>query len=121
DFTGSVINCYVDDSCLVVGDRRNSLNTLDVTFINPRGRPMVSSGTKPFIEVNGQKTRIFNVATRRTDSRGGTFGTYVQVDDDQAFLLDGLDAGIGGGLRCDATYCGSFVTAPGPFNRWSAV
>jgi hypothetical protein len=24
-------------------------------------------------------------------------------------------------LRCDATFCGSFVTAPGPFNVWSAV
>ena len=52
---------------------------------------------------------------------GGTFGTYVQVDDDQAFLLDGLDSTSGYGVRCDATFCGSYVTAPGPFNKWSAV
>lgn len=80
---------------------------------------MVANGTKPFIEVNGQKTRLFNVGTR--SSTFGTFGSYVQVDDDQSFLLDGLDTGLGYGVRCDATFCGSYVTAPGPFNTWSAV
>src|SRR5581483_8302671 len=121
DFTGSIVNCYVDDSCIIVGDRANSINNYDITLINPRGRPMVPAGTKPFIEVNAQKTRIFNVSTRT--STGYTFGSFVQVDDDQGFLLDGLDASLGGGatLRCDSTYCGSFVTAPGPFNTWSAV
>ncbi len=49
---------------------------------------MVVSGQKPFIEDNAQKTRLFNVATRAGVS-GGTFSSYVQVDDDQAFLLDG--------------------------------
>ena len=46
---------------------------------------------------------------------GATFGTYVQVDDDEAFLLDGLDTSLGlGGLRCDATACNPAVYAPGP-------
>ncbi|HEX6503428.1 MAG TPA: hypothetical protein VF011_09275 [Terriglobales bacterium] len=121
DFTGSILNCYVNDSCIVVGDRSNSQNNFDVTLVNPRGRPMVANGTKSFIEDNAQKTRIFNVSTR--SSTGYTFGSFVQIDDDQAFLLDGLDTGLGGGatLRCDATFCGSYVTAPGPFNTWSAV
>ena len=117
--TGSIIECYMNDACLFVGDPANSNSVLDVTLINPRGRPMVASGTNPFIEVNGAKTRIFNVGTR--SSTFGTFGSYVQVDDDQAFLLDGLDAGLGYGVRCDATFCGSYVNAPGPFNTWSAV
>ena len=119
DLTGSIIECYMNDACLFVGDPANSNSVLDVTLINPRGRPMVASGTNPFIEVNGAKTRIFNVGTR--SSTFGTFGSYVQVDDDQAFLLDGLDAGLGYGVRCDATFCGSYVNAPGPFNTWSAV
>jgi hypothetical protein len=121
DFTGSILNCYVNDSCIIVGDRANSGNNLDITLINPRGRPMVASGTKPFIEDNAQKTRIYNLATRV--STGSTFGSFVQVDDDQAFLLDGLDTTLGTAatLRCDATFCGSYVTAPGPFNTWSAV
>jgi hypothetical protein len=45
----------------------------------------------------------------------------VQADDDQAFLLDGLDTSTGRVLRCDSEFCGAYVTAPGPFNRWSAV
>ena len=82
---------------------------------------MMVGGTKPFIEVNGQQTRIFNVTTRRPP-QGGSFGSYVQVDDDQSFLLDGLDSTLGGqALTCNPTFCGAFVTAPGPFNRWAAV
>ena len=50
DFTGSIVNCYVNDSCLVVGDRANSTNNYDITLVNPRGRPMVANGVKPFIE-----------------------------------------------------------------------
>ena len=120
DFSGSTFNCYADDTCIFVGDPNNSSMFLDVTLINPRGQPMVAKGTKPMIETNGDRTRIFNVSGRE-NPLGGTFGTYVQVDDDQAFLLDGLDSAVGRVIRCDATFCGSDVTAPGPFNRASAV
>ena len=120
DFSGSIINCYTRDSCIFIGDPRNSNLILDVTLINPKAQPMIVNGTKPMIEINGQKTRILNVSAR-ANSSGGTFGTYIQVDDDQAFLLDGLDSTSGYGVRCDAKFCGSYVTAPGPFNKWSAV
>jgi hypothetical protein len=93
DFSGSIVECYMDDACIYVGDPANSNTVLDVTLVN--------------------------VSTRV--SKVGTFGAYVQVDDDQGFLLDGLSTGLGYGVRCDATFCGSYVTAPGPFNKWSAV
>ena len=86
DFSGSIIECHMNDTCLFVGDPRNSTAFDNITLINPRGRPMVVKGVKPFIEVNAQKTRVINVATR-VPPAGATFGTYVQVDDDQAFLL----------------------------------
>lgn len=122
DFEGSVLNCYTaSDACLFVGDLSSSNEYTDITLMSPRGRAMIVAGTKPFIEVNGQKTRIFNVTTRRPPT-GRSFGAYVQVDDDQAFLLDGLDASLGvRGITCNPTFCGAFVTAPGPFNRWPAV
>jgi hypothetical protein len=121
DFSGSIVNCWMDDPCIFVGDPVTSTSNVNITLLNPRGRPTIANGTKPFIEVNAQKTRIFNVMTR-IPYNGGTFGAYVQVDDDQAFLLDGLDTTTGTrGVRCDATYCGAYVTAPGPFNTWSAV
>lgn len=122
EFQGAVLNCYTaNGACLFVGDAKSSGLAEDVTLVTPRGRPMVQAGTTPFIEVNGQHTRIFNVTTRRAPEGAG-FGSYVQVDDDQAFLLDGLDSNLGvEGVTCNPSFCGAFVTAPGPFNRWSAV
>jgi hypothetical protein len=119
DFSGSIIECWMNSPCIFVGDSATSTAYYDITLINPRGRPTVSGGVQPFIEVNAQKTRVFNVSTRAGVS-GGTFGSYVQVDDDQAFLLDGLDTAVGQGLRCDATACSPAVYAPGPFNGYSA-
>jgi hypothetical protein len=120
DFSGSIINCYMDDTCIFVGSS-NANDYGNITLISPRGRPMIVNGIKPFLEINANRTRVLNVTTR-ISTTGGTFGTFVQVDDDQAFLLDGLDTGgTTRTLRCDATYCGAYVTAPGPFNTWSAV
>jgi hypothetical protein len=120
DFSGSIVECWMNDTCLFVGDTANSSAYSDITLVNPRGRPTVANGVAPFIEVNAQKTRLLNVATRQPVT-GGTFGSLVQVDDDQAFLLDGLDTTLGGGLRCDSTVCAPAVYAPGPFNVFSAV
>ena len=119
DFGGAILNCYTpNDACVFVGDHSSSNAYEHITLIGPRGRPMMVAGTKPFIEVNAQQTRIFNVATRRA-LPNNSFGSYVQVDDDQEFLLDGLDSGKG--VTCNAEFCGAFVSAPGPFNHWSAV
>jgi hypothetical protein len=125
DFTGSVVECYMADTCIFIGDPQNSNLVTLVTLINPRGRPMLVGGGHPFIEVNGQQSRIFNVATR-VAAKGAYFSSYVQVDDDQAFLLDGLSTGLGGGqgnygVRCDAAECDPVIFAPGPFNKNSAV
>lgn len=122
DFGGSVLNCYTpNDPCIIVGDLASSGASENVTLLHPRGRPMTIGGTKPFIEVNAQQTRIFNLATRVAPPKAG-FGTLVQVDDDQSFLLDGFDSTLGGhSVTCNETYCGAYITAPGPFNRWSTV
>jgi hypothetical protein len=125
DFSGSILECWMNDACIFVGDPSNANAYDDITLINPRGRPTVMNGQKPFIEVNAQKTRVFNVSTR-VNAGGGTFGSYVQVDDDEAFLLDGLDTTLGGatgnfGVRCDATVCNPVIYAPGPFGTFPGV
>lgn len=122
DFGGSILNCYTQhDACVFVGEHGSSNAYENITLVSPRGRPMMVAGTKPFIEVNAQQTRIFNVATRLA-LPNNSFGSYVQVDDDQEFLLDGMDTTLGGkGVTCNPSFCGAFVAAPGPFNHWSAV
>src|SRR5258708_2579054 len=122
DFSAAILHCYTpNDACVFVGDHAISIMFENITLLAPRGRPMMIAGTKPFIEDNANQTRIFNVTTRQPP-KGGSFGSYIQVDDDQAFLLDGMDTNLGGGgVTCNPTYCGAFISAPGPFNRWSAV
>jgi len=125
DFSGSIIECWMSDTCIFVGDAAKSGLYSDITLLNPRGRNMAVGSDKPFIEVNAQKTRIFNVSTR-FGIKGAYFSSFVQVDDDQAFLLDGLDTELGGdyrsyGVRCDRTVCAPVISAPGPFNKYSAV
>ncbi|HEY1679525.1 MAG TPA: hypothetical protein VGG04_17550 [Candidatus Sulfotelmatobacter sp.] len=122
DFEGSIVNCYTtEDACIFVGDHGSAAAYEDITLNSPRGRPMVANGNRPFIEDNAEQTRIFNLSTRRAPQNAG-FGTLIQVDDDQAFLLDGYDSTLGGhAVTCNASFCGAHITAPGPFNRWSAV
>ena len=121
DFAGAILNCYTpNDACVFIGEHGPSSHYENITLLGPRGRPMMVAGTKPFIEDNAQQTRIFNLTTRWA-SRNESFGSYIQVDDDQSFLLDGMDATLGKGVTCNLTFCGAYITAPGPFNRWSAV
>lgn len=121
NFTHAIFDCYANDACLYVGDPANANYTSNVTLIKPRGKPMLSGGMKPMIEINGQATRLQDVATR-FNATGFTFGTIVQVDGDQNFTLDGLDLSIGlGAIACNATFCGATVTAPGPFSTNPAV
>jgi len=125
DFSGAIVECWMNDTCLYVGDPSNANLFSDTTLIGPRGRPTIANGQFPFIEVNAQKTRIFNVSTRIA-LNNGTFSSYVQVDGDQAFLLDGLDTTLGGvngnyGVQCNATICNPVVYAPGPFAANPAV
>jgi len=125
DFSGSIVNCYMNDTCIFAGDPTNANAYIDITLLNPRGRPMVVSGQSPFIEVNAQKTTLFNV-TLRIPPTQGTFSSYVQVDGDQAFLLDGLDTALASGssdygVLCNSTVCNPVIYAPGPFGTNAAV
>ncbi len=120
DFSGSIVECWMNDTCIFVGDPVSSTLFSDITLVSPRGRPTILNGTHPFIEDNSQKSRIFNVSTR-VGLNGGTFSNYVQVDDDESFLLDGLDTSLGYGTRCDATVCNPVVYAPGPFATGAGV
>ncbi len=44
------------------------------------------------------------------------------MDDDESFLLDGLDTGLGNvGVRCDAVVCDPVIYAPGSFRTFPGV
>src|SRR5262249_20603414 len=115
-FTGGTQACFsATTPCVFIGDKNNSNNILDVTLLGFRGRPMVLNGTQPMIEVNAQHTRIQNLQGLAEPTK--TFGSWVKVDDDQSFLLDGLDTSGGPGtILCDTTFCGAYIQSNGTFN-----
>jgi hypothetical protein len=122
DFSGSMFECWVaDDACLKVGLVSNYNATVNVTLVNPRGRATQLHGRQPMIAIYGQKTRILNLQTMAGVKIGkdvnGTFGTVLSVIGDQAFLLDGVDSAVGGGIECTPAFCGTFIVAPGPFGH----
>jgi hypothetical protein len=51
DFSGSVVECWMNDTCIYLGDSVSSNLFEDITLINPRGRATVAGGQKPFIEI----------------------------------------------------------------------
>ena len=120
DFGGSIFECWVaDDACIKVGLAKDYNYTANITLVSPLGRPTQLHGRKPMIAVYGQKTRILNLLTMPGVPLGkdvsGTFGSYVSVIGDQAFLLDGLASDNGLAIECNATQCGTLIVAPGPF------
>jgi hypothetical protein len=52
DFSGSIVECWMNDTCLFVGDTASSSTYSDITLVNPRGRPTIANGIAPFIEVH---------------------------------------------------------------------
>lgn len=120
DFTGSSVICDFDADCIQVGDQTNYNAVIGVTLINPRGEPTIPHGQHTFVTVwSGMQTRIINLLTMIGKCAGrscGTFGSYIKVVADQAFLLDGLDTSGGFGMECTAASCNAVIQAPGPFH-----
>jgi len=70
DFSGSIVECWMNDTCIYAGDSSNSNLFSDITLISPRGRPTVANGQFPFIEVNDKNFQCLDTA--------GTFRRNVQ-------------------------------------------
>ncbi len=47
DFSGSIVNCWMNDTCIFVGGGGAGIDYFDITLVSPRGRPMVVGGQHP--------------------------------------------------------------------------
>lgn len=121
DFSGSIIDCNMNDTCLYVGDPTGGL-VADASVLNFRGRAGIANGTNPMIEDSAQGTKLNGVYNRLPLS-GNTFGYYIKSDNDQAAHFWHIDTNLssGSGIRCDNTFCGAAVYAPGPFSVNASV
>jgi hypothetical protein len=74
----------MNDTCIFVGDPTASTLFDDVTLLNPRGRPTVAGGQKPFIEVHYRghgraMARVTNASSIAAEQNGSNDGVRAAV------------------------------------------
>jgi len=119
--SGATLTCLMNDTCIMLGDPANANMFSDIVLTGLRIRPGVTNGTWAAIEDNAQNTQINDFAPVGANATGLTFGYLVQVDNDQAALINHLDTNSAPWARCDTSFCSTAVYAPGPFSQNAAV
>jgi hypothetical protein len=120
DFSGSVVTCTMADSCLFIGTTAHPSNTWDVTIRNFTGQPGygTTNGSFPMIEDAGQHTKLIGIQSANPSpigsaTSGFSFGSLIQVDNDQSAVIDGLDSQMMRWSHCDTTFCSVAIKGTG--------
>ncbi len=118
DFAGSYVTCTMADSCLVVGSVAEPNYIWDVTIKNFTGQAGCNNCNYPMIEDAGQHTHFIDIRSTNpnpvgTKTSGYSFGSLIQVDNDQSAVIDGLDTQQSRWSHCDTTFCSVAIKGAG--------
>jgi hypothetical protein len=118
DFSGSFVTCIMADTCLYLGNATNSSLTWNVVVNNFTGQPGCSNCNYPMIEDSAEHSKLIHVQAANPSPVGGitsgySFGSLIQVDNDQAAVIDGLDSYNARWYHCDTTFCSAAVKGIG--------
>ena len=115
---GTAIKCTMNGPCIFVGDATNQNDTLGVVVEGLSFIPGYAGSTSnPVFRDNGQGTKFLNVAAWSGGTGSNRFSAFIENYDDEKQVIDGLRIqGQGTFIRCDATFCGAILYAPGPFS-----
>ena len=117
---GATLTCAMNDTCVMLGDPSSGVQFTRITLSGVTFQPGFVNGTNAAIEDNANGSSMSQIGA--TYSGGGaSFGYLIQVDNDQAAHMDNINSNGQGFLRCDASFCGSTIYAPGPFAINAAV
>ncbi len=94
DFAGSYVTCTMSDSCLLVGNVAEPNYIWDVTIKNFTGQAGCNNCNYPMIEDAGQHTHFIDIRSTNPNpvgskTSGYSFGSLIQVDNDQSAVIDG--------------------------------
>jgi len=110
---GTKLKCV--STCFYIND--TSISPENITIQGFEIYPGGLTGTQAAILDNGQNTRIINVSAGNGMNGPERFGYFVENLNDQSEVIESLNMrGNGAFIRCDATFCGAALYAPGPFN-----
>ena len=118
NFAGSVVTCVMADTCLFVGSTAHPTYVWDVTIRNFTGQAGCNNCNFPMIEDAGQKTRLIAIGAANpfplgTTTSGSSFGSLIQVDNDQAAVIDALSAYQARWSHCTTTFCSVAIKGAG--------
>ena len=118
DFSGAVITCTMADTCLFVGSTAHPTYIWDVTVKKFTGQAACNNCNYPMIEDAGQHIHFIDIASTNpnpigTATNGSSFGSLIQVDNDQAAIIDGLSAYQARWYHCTTTFCSVAVKGAG--------
>ncbi len=118
---GARFKCTVNGPCFFIGDAVAQNNTRHVTWSGGQFFPGVANGTAPVFQDNGQSTTLVDIVAGDSGD-ASRFGHFVENWDDENQQVVRLRMnGIGHFIRCDATFCGSAIYAPGPFSGKAGI
>jgi len=115
---GASLLCTVADDCVTLGDLTNVNSGINnITIEGLAIEPGVGSVGHSAIRDNAQGTRIVDVSDVYNYTGWPAhygFNHFIENDDDFFQQVEHLYIS-GGTLRCDPTFCGSYIWGPGPF------
>ncbi|MGA9306494.1 MAG: hypothetical protein WBW31_13910 [Candidatus Sulfotelmatobacter sp.] len=118
DFSGSVITCAMADTCLFVGSNAHATYVWDVTVEHFVGEASCNNCNYPMIEDQSQKTHLTDIASANpfpegSGTSGSSFGSLIQVDNDQAAIIEGLSTYQARWYHCTSAFCSVAVKGAG--------
>lgn len=122
--TGAVLTCAMKDTCIMMGDPSNSNLFNAITLNGLRVSASIPGNTFPALEDNASGSFMINIGPAQpviTNNTIGTFGSMIQVDNDQAATIDGLNTNLASWQQCNTTFCSVGIYGPGPFSRNAGV
>jgi len=120
DARGARFKCTdVNDTgapCIIIGDGYDQ-GSAGIEWHGGQFESGKLRGTASVFVDNAQGTRFIDINAYGGTRGGPSFGHFIENWDDEKEEIDGLRMnGSGAFIRCDATYCGSALYAPGPFS-----
>jgi hypothetical protein len=118
DFSGAVITCTMADSCLFVGSTAHPTSVWDVTIKKFTGQAACNDCNYPMIEDAGQHTKLTDIQAVNPNplgsvSSGSSFGSLIQVDNDQSAVIDSIDTNNARWYHCTTAFCSVAVKGTG--------
>jgi hypothetical protein len=113
--SGATITCAMSDTCIMLGDPASPAPFSQIVLRGLRVAAGVPSGTWPAVEDNAEGSLIDDFAPVNSPVALSSFGSLVQVDNDQAATINRLSSLGPAWSRCDPTFCSTAIVGPGPF------